>query len=71
MPVENDTDDDKHLDSGGTEGMRRVLVFLVVLGLLVVTGTLISADAQSRQVREIGFEKPHIVEMNTTTLNEL
>jgi hypothetical protein len=54
---------------GGIEGMRRVPVFLVVLGLLVVTGTLISADAQSRQVIEIGLEKPHTVEMNTTTLN--
>jgi hypothetical protein len=38
VPVENDTDADKHLDSGGQKGMRRLLVFLVVLGLLVVTG---------------------------------
>ncbi|HEY9502244.1 MAG TPA: hypothetical protein VIR01_11505 [Pyrinomonadaceae bacterium] len=48
--------------------MTRVLVFLVVLGLLVVTGTLISADAQSRNDQKIGLEKPHTVELNTTTL---
>lgn len=48
--------------------MKRVLVFLVVLGLLVITGTLISTDAQSRDDQKIGLDTPHTVEMNATTL---
>ena len=48
--------------------MRRVLVFLCVLSLLVVTGTLISADATSRYDQKVSLDQPHTVSMNTTTL---
>ncbi|HSE26195.1 MAG TPA: hypothetical protein VLB68_31285 [Pyrinomonadaceae bacterium] len=46
--------------------MRRVLVFLVVLSLLVVTGTLISADATSRHDQQVSLDQPHTVSINTT-----
>lgn len=41
--------------------MKRFLVFILVLSLLVVTGTLVSADARSRN--RFAFEKSvHITE---------
>jgi hypothetical protein len=32
--------------------MKRLLAFLLVLSLLVVTGTLVAADAQTRQLKQ-------------------
>jgi hypothetical protein len=53
MTFANASDQDKVRDVpasevNGRSAMKRLLAFIIVLTLLVITGTLISADAQTR-----------------------
>ena len=40
--------------------MKRFLVFILVLSLLVVTGTLVSADGKTRERNKSAFESVRI-----------
>jgi len=63
-------EDQGQYEHQGEESMKRLLVLILVWTLLVVTGTLVSADGQNESSSQIaGSDRSVITDINNQKLN--